>query len=137
MQGDVDASFTATLRFDGRTTATVASSMLAKQPAASLRLSGERGNTLVINPLAPQRGHALTLEADGKRHTEFCPGPSTYEAQLDAVREALLGKRSFPFPADDFVRSMQQSTGSAVRGARVEKRPAIHCVGTAVWNRDD
>lgn len=106
MLGAVDSSFTAHLRIDERTTATVSSSMITEQPAASLELFGERGSIFVSNPLAPQHGHALTVEVEGKRQTEYCSGPSTYEAQLDAVRAAVSGERRFPFPADDFVRSM-------------------------------
>ena len=107
MRGDVDASFSATLRFGDRVTATVASSMTSDHAAAYLFLSGERGSIMVQNPLAPQLGHALTITVDGEDRTETLDGPSTYVAQLAAVRAAILDEASFPFPADDFVRSMQ------------------------------
>ena len=107
MLGDVDAAFTATLRFDERTTATVASSMIVTQPTASLKLLGELGNIFIRNPLAPQHGHALTVQVNRESRTEHWPGPSSYEAQLKAVRAALSGERSFPFPQDDFVCSME------------------------------
>ena len=107
MRGDVDALFTATLQFGKRVTATVASSMISDQAAAYLMLSGERGSIMVQNPLAPQLGHALTITVDGEDRTETFGGPSTYEAQLAAVRAAVRDEASFPFPADDFVRSMQ------------------------------
>ena len=107
LRGDVDASFSAKLRFEGGTTAIVSSSMTPDRPTAMLHLQGERGHIIVNNPLAPQLGHTLTITVDGNSHTETLGGPSTYEAQLAAVRDAVLGADFHPFPADDFVRSMK------------------------------
>ena len=106
MRGDVDASFSASLRFADGMTATVESSMTATDRAARLVIEGERGRISVMNPLAPQLGHALMITLDGTTQTETVDGPSSYQAQLTAVRETLVNGKEFPFPSDDYVHSM-------------------------------
>ena len=106
MRGDVDASFRASLRFVDGIIATVASSMTAPERAARLVIEGERGQICAGNPLAPQLGHTLTITLDGTTRTETVNGPSTYQAQLTAVRETLFNGKEFPFPPDDYVHSM-------------------------------
>lgn len=116
MRGDVDASFSASLRFADGMTATVESSMTATDRAARLVIEGERGRVSVTNPLAPQLGHALMITLDGTTRTETVDGPSTYQAQLTAVRETLVDGKEFPFPSDDYVHSMMAI--DRVRAAR-------------------
>ena len=60
----------------------------------------------IVNPLAPQLGYALMVTLDGATRTETVDGPSTYQAQLTAVQETLANGKEFPFPSDDYVRSM-------------------------------
>lgn len=107
LRGDVDASFSARLRFEGGATAIVSSSMTSDRPTARLHLQGERGHIIVNNPLAPQLGHTLTITVNGISETETLDGPSTYEAQLASVRAAVFGRGRYRFAADDFVRSME------------------------------
>jgi predicted dehydrogenase len=106
MVDGVDARFSARLRFADEATANISSSMLADQPNASLRIDGSDGKITVVNPLAPQMGYLFTVESDGKTRSETVQGPSTYKAQLAAVRDTLTKGAAFPFPADDYVRSM-------------------------------
>lgn len=103
----VDESFEATLRFASGVTAQVHSSMAPDLTSARLQVEGDDGAIDVINPLAPQMGHALTMTRDGVARTETVDGPSSYEAQLAAVVASLRDGAPFPFPADDYVHSME------------------------------
>ncbi len=116
MRGGVDAAFEARLDFGSGLEAHVAASMIADAVSNHLRLEGTGGTLTAINPLGPQRGHRLTLETrDGQSVSETVEGPSTYSAQLAAVRAAVLGEAPFPFPEADFVRSMEAI--ERIRGA--------------------
>lgn len=103
----VDASFAARLAFAGGVTADVRSSMIVKAPAARLFIEGEHGTLEAINPLAPQMGHVLNVTVRGEQRSETVEGRGTWEAQLEAVRATLQDGAAFPFPADDYVRSME------------------------------
>jgi predicted dehydrogenase len=102
----VDAAFEADLAFASGATARVRASMVAAQASARLILTGRDGVIDVANPLAPQRGHTLTLTNAEGTSTQHVDGPTTYEAQLEAVRRDLRDGRGFPLPPDDYVRSM-------------------------------
>jgi predicted dehydrogenase len=54
------------------------------------RAEGSRGTLHIINPLAPQRGHKLTLTLDGETVEETFTMRSTFAFQLDAFRDAVL-----------------------------------------------
>lgn len=107
MRAGVDEAFEAHLDFGSGLTARVASSMIAQSPFSRLRIAGGDGVLTVDNPLAPQRGHKLTAQTVSKTWTETVEGPSSYVAQLTAVRAAVLDHADFPFPPEDFVRSME------------------------------
>lgn len=107
MRGDVDASFAAELRYPEGATARVSSSMTVDAPAVSLRIEGAEGVLSVVNPLVPQRGHLLTLEAGGTSESWTVEGPSSFAAQLAAVSATLVDGAPFPYPDDDFIRSME------------------------------
>ena len=104
--GTVDVAFTAELHFASGAQAKVAAAMDAPRHEAELTITGERGRIVVVNPLAPQRGNAITVEATDRRWTETVDGPSSYLAQLTAVRDALTDVPPFPLAADDYVQSM-------------------------------
>ncbi|MBL8781746.1 MAG: hypothetical protein JNL06_12500, partial [Alphaproteobacteria bacterium] len=74
-----------------------------------------RGALRVINPLAPQMGHVLEIQADGADRKEVVEGPSTFAAQLEHVVAALLDGAGFPLAEDDPVKSM--AAIDAVRAA--------------------
>lgn len=103
----VDAAFQAMLAYANGLQCRVYASMTIERPTARLLIEGERGALLALNPLAPQTGHALTVKVGGRSRTETIEGASTYTEQLKAIRASLLDGADFPFPRDDFVRSMQ------------------------------
>lgn len=102
----VDASFTATLSFDSGIACTISSSMDSAAASAFLQIEGDKGVIKVINPLAPQMGHSLQVTSAAATRDEHIDGPSTYEAQLTAVRDACLGLGCYPFPDFDYINSM-------------------------------
>lgn len=107
MLGDVDGALTADLVLPGTVTARVDCSMLDGNHDASLAVRCEHGAVTIEGMVAPHRGNRVTVElASRAGWHETVDGPSSYEAQLAAVRDAMTGRRPFPLPADDFVRSM-------------------------------
>ena len=102
----VDASFTATLRFESGIYCTISSSMDSLVASAFLKIEGDKGVIEVINPLAPQMGHSLQVTLGAVARDENVNGPSTYEAQLTAIRDACLGRGSYPFSNFDYIDSM-------------------------------
>ena len=118
MRSGVDAQFEAKLSFAGGIGADIRGSMVVDEPIARLLIEGEAGSIEVENPLAPQRGHALRLNVDGRTTTAVVPGPTTYEAQLSAVRGTLIDGVAFPVPPDDYIRSM-----AAIVAVRARLRP--------------
>ena len=102
----VDASFAAQLTCGHGISAEIRSSMIVPAPKSRLTLEGTGGRIEVVNPFLPQLGHSLRVVAGGGERSQTLAGPTTYEAQLAAVRAALVDGADFPFPADDYVRSM-------------------------------
>lgn len=102
-----DTQFEAHLHFASGVEAVINSSLYGERHSAELILHGSKGRLIVDNYLAPQTGHRLTIEAaDTPARDETVDGPTTYEAQLSAVRATLVDGAAFPFPPDDYVRSM-------------------------------
>ena len=89
--------------------------MVSVEPSARLLIEGTKGSLEVVNPLAPQMGHERRLFTAIGDTVETVDGPSTYEAQLIAVRNTVLHNSPFLLPADDFVHSMEAI--EAVRAA--------------------
>lgn len=102
----IDAWFRVRLKFPGGVDCQLTSSMTESSPVARLVVRGDAGTLSVRNPVVPQLGHALTSTNSSGERVETVDGPSSYQAQLEAVVAALNG-RSFPLPADDYVRSME------------------------------
>jgi predicted dehydrogenase len=117
----VDEAFSAKLRFSDSVRAEVTSTMVAAMPVARLLIEGTKGSLHVVNPLAPDRGHELRISTLVGETVESVDGPTTYEAQLIAVRNTLVHQVPFPMPADDFVRSMEAI--DAVRAAWNRPQP--------------
>lgn len=107
MRSGVDESFAAELVYANGVTARIASTMKPLKPALTLRIEGDDGVLTIRNPYVPQIGHLLTLETRGQVTTETVEGPGSYAAQLAVVRRTLVEAEPFPYPADDFVRSME------------------------------
>jgi predicted dehydrogenase len=102
----VDRSMTAELRFaDGRTGA-VSCSMLSP-PWVSARVIGERATLRVINPLAPQVWHRISVKgAAGSRRERVAGGP-TYAYQLAAFVAAVRDGSPTLTPPSDSVATMR------------------------------
>jgi predicted dehydrogenase len=100
-RGEVDAETKATLAFPNGAVGRLHASMIGPGREASLRIEGARGWIQVTNPLAPQLGHALAWAIDGEAGVETVDGPSTFDAQLDAVVRHLLDGDAFPLPPGD------------------------------------
>jgi hypothetical protein len=81
--------------------------MASPRVATILVVRGDEGVLSVRNPLVPQLGHLLTLTNGLGEQVETVEGPSSFEAQLEAVRATLVDGVPFPFADDDYVRSME------------------------------
>ncbi len=55
----------------------------------SCRIRCQNGFISIFNPVLPQLYHRLTLQTPSGRSVEKVPGPSSYEAQLQAFAEAI------------------------------------------------
>jgi predicted dehydrogenase len=106
MVDGVDVETEAQLAFPSGAQARVSCRMDGDGVAATLSVEGSRGGLRVINPLAPQMGHVLEIQAHGADRKEVAEGPSTFAAQLEAVAAALLDGAAFPLAADDPLKSM-------------------------------
>jgi predicted dehydrogenase len=63
---------------------------------ATFTARGDRGEFNVINPVAPQMGHQLTVKTSAGEKQETVPGDATYTCQLRAFVAALRGEGKFP-----------------------------------------
>jgi len=63
---------------------------------ASFSARGDRGELRVINPIAPQRGHQLTVKTASGEKNETIPGDTTFTYQLRAFVKAIRGEAQFP-----------------------------------------
>ena len=107
MRRGVDARFSAKLAFADGATAMIRSSMIAPCPSARLVLEGDEGRMEVVNPLAPQLGHALYVSTAGTERSETVEGPGSHDAQLAGVRAVLCDGAPQPDRPDDYVHSMR------------------------------
>ncbi|MBO9711726.1 Gfo/Idh/MocA family oxidoreductase [Sphingomonas sp.] len=103
----VDIAFAASLRFAAGAEAEIRSSMVTPQHRASLEIDCEHGRVAIDNPLVPHLGHRVTCLARGGRSEIVVPGPTTYAAQLAAIRATIVDGAPFPLAADDPLCSMQ------------------------------
>lgn len=91
-----DIATTATLSLPSGGTATLNCAM-DLPVAATLRVQGTDGVLDIINPLAPQRGHAFTVtDAKGHQTHEEFPVRASYCYQLDAFRDAVVDGAPVP-----------------------------------------
>jgi predicted dehydrogenase len=105
---DVDRAMEATFRFadgrSGRMTCALLSPVLFR---ASARVRGDHGELTVLNPVAPQFLHRITVRtAAGKRH-ERVRGDATYTHQLRAFVAAVRSGAPVPTGPDDAVANMR------------------------------
>ncbi|HEX6345045.1 Gfo/Idh/MocA family oxidoreductase [Umezawaea sp.] len=105
---DVDRAMRAEVVFPSGCTGTVHTSLWSA--GALLRLSakavGSAGEMRVLNPLAPQFGHRLSVRANGNSRVERFARRSSYAYQLDAFTDAVLHGTPFPTTPADAVANM-------------------------------
>jgi predicted dehydrogenase len=104
----VDRLMVAQYRFPSGATGRTTASMWSRHVLGiSARVVAEKGELRILNYIAPQFYHRLTVRtADGTRH-ERVPGDPTYTYQLRAFADAVLRGGPNLTPADDSVRTMQ------------------------------
>jgi predicted dehydrogenase len=125
----VDRAMDIRLRYpDGATGRAVCSMWSSRLLDVSLRIRGEKGAIRVLNFLAPQYYHRLTVRtADGVRR-ERVPGPSTYTCQLKAFHAAVTTGAPVLTSAADAVPTMQL-IDDAYRAAGLEPREPAPVAG--------
>jgi len=74
---------------DGATGRAIGSLWSARVLEVSLRITGETGAIRVLNFVAPQIYHRLSVRTKDKRFHERVPGPGSYTMQLLAFRDAV------------------------------------------------
>jgi predicted dehydrogenase len=77
------------------------------QIAASFKARGDRGELTVINPVAPQMGHQLTIRTSAGEKQETVPGETSYSYQLRAFVAAVNGEEKFPTDGGEGVINMR------------------------------
>jgi predicted dehydrogenase len=78
--------------------------------AASIRITGARGWLDITNPLAPHMGHECRWEIDGLAGSQQFEAPSTYAAQLDAFRAAVVDGAPVPTRGADSIAGVRLLT---------------------------
>ncbi|WP_067567939.1 Gfo/Idh/MocA family protein [Nocardia acidivorans] len=103
----IDRAMRADLRFPGGHTGTIRCSMWSSDILrVSARVIGDQGELHILNPIAPQLPHRLTVRsARGKRTERFTHRP-TYAYQLDAFAAAVLRGEPVKTPPEDSVATM-------------------------------
>ncbi|MEV6828144.1 Gfo/Idh/MocA family oxidoreductase [Amycolatopsis sp. NPDC051102] len=103
----VDRAMTAELRFPsghtGRIECSMWSSSLLK---LSAKVIGSRGSVRVLNPVAPQAYHRVSVRIGESRRTEKFPRRASYAYQLDAFAAAVLHGEPVKTSAADAVETM-------------------------------
>jgi predicted dehydrogenase len=120
----IDRLMVAEYRFGSGATGRTTASMWSRHVlGVSARVTGENGELRILNYLAPQLYHRLTIRtADGSRH-EKVPGEATYTYQLRAFADAVLRGGPNLTPASDAVHTMRliddvyEAAGLRPRGA--------------------
>jgi predicted dehydrogenase len=103
----VDRAMEADLRFPDGVTGRATCSMLSAQLLrVSLRIEGEDGEIRVLNPLAPDRFHRLTVRNKTGKHVEHCTRRHTYDFQLDAFVRAVERGEPVVTGPDDAIANM-------------------------------
>jgi predicted dehydrogenase len=94
---NIDIAMDVDLELAPGVTAKMSCAMKKDSPlAATLVARGERGELRVFNPIAPQRGHQLTVKTGAGEKNETVPGDSTFTYQLRAFVKAVRGEAAFP-----------------------------------------
>jgi predicted dehydrogenase len=104
----VDRAMEAAFRFaDGRTARITCSLLSAILLRTSARVRGDRGELTVLNPIAPQIFHRLTLRNAAGTRREHLRGDASYTCQLRAFAAAVRTGAPVPTGAADAVANMR------------------------------
>ena len=122
----IDATMDAVLRFEGGIDGNVSCSMIGTTrwpESMTLRVVGESGSMVVLNPLLPQRGYRIRAElASGESVDEGGETETTWLYQLRAFADIVSGARSPLLSPQDPVANMRviddiyRAAGLAPRG---------------------
>lgn len=82
------------------------------------KAEGSLGSLEVLNPLSPQRGHALKLDIGGKQIEEQFPTKSTYAFQLEAFRDAVVDGAPVPTRGEDSLNTIRLLSAIRDRAAK-------------------
>ncbi len=105
---NVDRWMTADFRFaDGRTGRITCSLFSAELARLTARVRGDRGTLHVLNPIAPQFYHRLTLRTAEHTLVERLHSEPTYTHQLRAFVRAVRTEEALPTEAGDGLANMQ------------------------------
>lgn len=106
--GGVDRELSGELAFDDGTTASLRCGFLApKRPIdLHLRVVGDRGSVLAVNPVVWHLGGHLRISTPGRTRHEFAGAITSYTYQLRAFVDAIHDGVPVPTSADDAVVTM-------------------------------
>lgn len=104
----IDRRMEARFRFPSGATGSITASLFSRTLLkASLRIKGDRGEVKVLNPVAPQYLHRLTVTTPEGTQRERMTKEPTYAFQLRAFCRAVLVGQPALTPADDAVANME------------------------------
>jgi predicted dehydrogenase len=121
---EIDRAMDAQLAYPSGHTATVHCSMWSRSLLhLAARVTGDRGELRVFNPIAPQTVSWLTVRSGGRRRREFTSRRPTYAYQLDAFCDAVLRGGPVLTPPADAVANMMV-IDAVYRAAQMRPRGA-------------
>ena len=104
---DVDVALRTRLAFDNGVTATTSGDMReGVETKAVLRVTGDTGEMIVTNPIAPQYGHNIRVTVNGRSTDETLDRRPTYSYQLDAFITAVREGAQIATDSADAVKQM-------------------------------
>ena len=105
---NIDIAMEVDLELAGGVTAKMSCAMKKDSViSATFTARGDRGELRVINPIAPHRGHQLTVTTGAGEKHETVPGDTTFTHQLRAFVKAVRGEAKFPTDGAEGVINMR------------------------------
>ena len=120
----VDRWLTAELAWPGGITGSIHSSMVGEGGGSGILVRGRDGTVTVDNPLAPQRGAAMTIASASGTEVTPAERSSTYVHQLVAFRDAVELGATYPTTVADGVANMAV-IDACYRAAGLPVRPTF------------
>ena len=122
---NVDRAMRADLRFPSGHTGRVRASMWSSNVLnLSARAIGEHGELSVINPLAPQAWHRLSVRGKQGKRVEHLSKRHSYDFQLDAFTAAVLRGEPVLTPPSDSIANMAVIDGIYEAAGMSPRRPS-------------